>query len=194
MAYIAELCRLFGVSSDWLLLGKEEAREQAPGRCPGCRAVVTGLDKFCPNCGRPLQSGAEGQETYSLVLVNARDDLPAARAALDRLSRKPWCPYDSPVYRLEPNQVDALLIRAPVTLMWGLSAQQAADAMACFRALDQAAVYRDSDGSSAEELIQNPKVPPQSLPTPVKEPMSFGATVGAVILGILAAVLILSFL
>ena len=50
--------------------------------------------------------------------------------------------------------------------------------MACFRALDQAAVYRDSDGSSAEELIQNPKVPPQSLPTPVKEPMSFGATVG----------------
>ena len=196
VAYIAELCRLFGVSSDWLLLGKEEAREQAPGRCPGCRAVVTGLDKFCPNCGRPLQSGAEGQETYSLVLVNARDDLPAARAALDRLSRKPWCPYDSPVYRLEPNQVDALLIQAPVTLMWGLSAQQAADAMACFRALDQAAVYRDSDGSSAEELIQNPKVPPQSLPspTPGKEPMSFGATVGAVILGILAAVLILSFL
>ena len=157
VAYIAELCRLFGVSSDWLLLGKEEAREQAPGRCP---------------------------------------DLPAARAALDRLSRKPWCPYDSPVYRLEPNQVDALLIQAPVTLMWGLSAQQAADAMACFRALDQAAVYRDSDGSSAEELIQNPKVPPQSLPspTPGKEPMSFGATVGAVILGILAAVLILIFL
>ena len=194
VAYIAELCRLFGVSSDWLLLGKEEAREQAPGRCPGCRAVVTGLDKFCPNCGRPLQSGAEGQETYSLVLVNARDDLPAARAALDRLSRKPWCPYDSPVYRLEPNQVDALLLRAPVTLMWGLSAQQAADALACFRALDQAAVYRDSDGSSAEELVQKPQVPPQSLPSPQpsRTPMSFGATVGAVFLGVLAAVLVLS--
>ena len=198
VAYITELCRLFGVSSDWLLLGKEEAREQASGRCPGCRAVVTGLDKFCPNCGLSLQSGAEGKETYSLVLANARDDPPAARAALDRLSRMPWCPYDSPVYRLEPKQVDALLLWAPVTLMWGLSAQQAADALACFRALDQAAVYRDSDGSQtdAKSLTDTPPVPRQSLPSPtvVPRPMSFGQTVGAVILGILAAVLILSFL
>ena len=32
VAYIAELCRLFGVSSDWLLLGREErqAGQQAP--------------------------------------------------------------------------------------------------------------------------------------------------------------------
>ena len=198
VAYIAELCRLFGVSSDWLLLGDESAREKAPGRCPGCRAVVTGLDRFCPNCGRPLQSGAEGEETYSLVLVNARDDPPAARAALDRLSRMPWRPYGSPVDHLEPQQVDALLLRAPVTLMWGLSAQQAADSLACFRNPDQAAVYRDSDGSQtdAQSLMDAPPVPRQSLPspTPVKEPMSFGATVGAVILGILAAALILSFL
>ena len=92
--------------------------------------------------------------------------------------------------------MDTLLLQAPVTLMWGLSAQQAADALACFRVPDQAFVYRDSDGSQtdAKSLADAPPAPRQSLPTPVKEPMSFGATVGAVILGILAAVLILSFL
>ena len=196
VAYIAELCRLFGVSSDWLLLGKEEAREQAPGRCPGCRAVVTGLDKFCPNCGRPLQSGAEGQETYSLVLIDPNRNTSAAYSALEQLSKAPYCAPEFPVCRCTQKELEALMFRAPVTLMWGLSAQRASEALSLFRDPEIAAVYRDSDGSSAEELIQNPKVPPQSLPspTPGKEPMSFGATVGAVILGILAAVLILIFL
>lgn len=37
-------------------------------------------------------------------------------------------------------------------------------------------------------------VPKESLPTPAKEPMSFGTTVLAVILGIIAAVFLLSIL
>ena len=36
VAYLAEMCRLFGVSSDWLLLGEESALERTPARCPGC--------------------------------------------------------------------------------------------------------------------------------------------------------------
>ena len=34
VAYVAQMCRLLGVSSDWLLLGEEAARNAAPERCP----------------------------------------------------------------------------------------------------------------------------------------------------------------
>ena len=118
----------------------------------------------------------------------------AAFDALAWLSRRPWCAPEFPICRRSQEELEALLFRAPVSLMWGLSAQRASEALAAFRTPGMAAVYRDSDGSSAEELVQKPQVPPQSLPSPQpsRTPMSFGATVGAVFLGVLAAVLVLS--
>ena len=94
VAYLAEMCRLFGVSSDWLLLGQESARENAPARCPGCQAIVTGLDKFCPNCGRPLQG--QDSETYSLVLISP-ETLYSTYTPLETLSKLPWCSPDFPI-------------------------------------------------------------------------------------------------
>ena len=35
VAYVAQMCRLLEVSSDWLLLGEESAQLAAPERCPG---------------------------------------------------------------------------------------------------------------------------------------------------------------
>ena len=167
VAYVAELCRI-------------------------CGAIVTGLDRYCPQCGHPLQK--EEADTYSLVLVNPRKNFTAAFDALAWLSRRPWCAPEFPICRRSQEELEALLFRAPVSLMWGLSAQRASEALAAFRTPGMAAVYRDSDGSSAEELVQKPQVPPQSLPSPQpsRTPMSFGATVGAVFLGVLAAVLVLS--
>ena len=69
MAYLAEMCRLFGVSSDWLLLGKETDDASIPARCPDCQAIVTGLDNFCPNCGCSLKASPKVQ--YALVLKSA---------------------------------------------------------------------------------------------------------------------------
>ena len=191
VAYLAEMCRLFGVSSDWLLLGQESARENAPARCPGCQAIVTGLDKFCPNCGRPLQG--QDSETYSLVLISP-ETLYSTYTPLETLSKLPWCSPDFPIYRKDRQELYHLIQSAPVTLMWGLSPDRAAAALSLFGDSNAAAVYRDSDGSSVEDLMASPQVPRQSLPTPAKEPMTFGATVGAVMLGIIAAALILSFL
>ena len=194
VAYVAELCRICGVSCDWLLLGEEGAREAPPARCGSCGAIVTGLDRYCPQCGHPLLK--EEADTYSLVLVDPRKNLTAAFDALAWLSRRPWCAPEFPICRRSQEELEALLFRAPVSLMWGLSAQRASEALAAFRTPGMAAVYRDSDGSSAEELVQKPQVPPQSLPSPQpsRTPMSFGATVGAVIVGVIAAVLILSIL
>ena len=140
------------------------------------------------------QEGTQEADTYSLVLVDPRKNLTAAFDALAWLSRRPWCAPEFPICRRSQEELEALLFRAPVSLMWGLSAQRASEALAAFRAPGMAAVYRDSDGSSAEGLVQKPQVPPQSLPSPQpsRTPMSFGATVGAVFLGVLAAVLVLS--
>lgn len=44
VAYLAEMCRLFGVSSDWLLLGKETEPESAVSKPEiYCAAVVFSL-------------------------------------------------------------------------------------------------------------------------------------------------------
>lgn len=95
VAYVAELCRICGVSCDWLLLGEEGAREAPPARCGSCGAIVTGLDRYCPQCGHPLQK--EEADTYSLVLVDPRKNLTAAFDALAWLSRRPWCAPESPL-------------------------------------------------------------------------------------------------
>ena len=181
VAYVAEMCRLFGVSSDWLLLDRDTEQAQTPGRCPSCRAIVTGLDNFCPNCGHSLRS--ESSDTYSLVLLSSS---PFHDFPLEELSKLSWCSPEFPIYRKDREQREALSHKAPVTLMWGLSASRAAEVLDYFSDPSEAAIYRDSDGSSVEELISSPQVPKESLPVPPKEPLSFGATVGAVVVGILA--------
>ena len=191
VAYVAEMCRLFGVSSDWLLLGQETEQAQNPVRCPGCHAIVTGLDNFCPNCGRSLRS--EDTDTYSLVLTSSATTF-SVYTPLEELSKLSWCNPDFPIYHKDRQGLYDLIQKTPVTLMWGLSASRAAEALDYFPDPRDAAVYRDSDGSSVEDLMAAQPVPKESLPTPAKEPMSFGATVGAVILGIIAAVFILSVL
>ena len=192
VAYVAELCRICGVSCDWLLLGEEGAREAPPRPVRELRGHCHRPGPVLPQCGHPLLK--EAADTYSLVLVNPCKNLTAAFDALAWLSRRPWCAPEFPICRRSQEELEALLFRAPVSLVWGLSAQRASEALAAFRTPGMAAVYRDSDGSSAEELVQKPQVPPQSLPSPQpsRTPMSFGATVGAVFLGVLAAVLVLS--
>lgn len=195
VAYVAEMCRLFGVSSDWLLLGRAE-QGAAPSRCPACQAIVTGLDRYCPNCGRSLE-GAPKEDRYTLLLkppVSEGDASVDDSILLDlgRLSNSGLFPEDSPLHGpIHESEARALVQQAPLILARDLPREQI-DAMldvlfyqSCFP------VYREVTGATAQELVRSGR------PVPIiekKEPMSFGATVGAVILGILAAVLILSFL
>ena len=102
------------------------------------------------------------------MLVDPRKNLTAAFDALAWLSRRPWCAPEFPICRRSQEELEALLFRAPVSLMWGLSAQRASEALAAFRAPGMAAVYRDSDGSSAEELVQKPRCRPS--PSPARSP------------------------
>ena len=193
VAYIAEMCRLFGISSDWLLLGREQEQASVPARCPSCQAVVTGLDNFCPNCGRPLQ---DGPCTYTLV-VNC-GEYPSFRAAEDlrTLAGYHLLPKDCPVTQGQSDeQLMALLQANPcLTLARGLSKEQAERIMEKLSpsAADAFRFYRDSGAGQAGDVSGAQPVSPDELRGP--KSLSFGTVVLAVIVGVICAILLLSFL
>lgn len=187
VAYVAGMCRLFGVSSDWLLLGEESDQTNAPARCPGCQTIVTGLDNFCPNCGKNL--GRAVSDTYTLLL---NPDWPASNVQSDlcRLSGLGIFPSDSPLgSRIQYEQADKLYKSAPCVLATGLTQQSVSRILSEINDEGSFAFYRDSDGSTPEELLEKAPVPSYPFKPP-KEPLSFGM----VVLAVVVAILIISFL
>lgn len=89
VAYVTEMCRLFGVSSDWLLMGLDEGDQGSPAACPGCGGIVTPLDRFCPKCGQPLTSGQENSG-YTLLLADSGEFGYQTYLAVSRLSGRPY--------------------------------------------------------------------------------------------------------
>lgn len=196
VAYIAEMCRLFGVSSDWLLLGEENAQEAPPARCPGCQTVVTGLDNFCPNCGRSLKG--QSSPTYTLLLKGG-EYIYQSPEDLCSLSGNALFPEDSPLAKpIDRERAFQLSKEAPCILARGLTLTQARELREKIKIIDCYSsnfflFYRDSDGDKPEELVGKEPISEETLTTP-KEPMSFGMMVLAVILGVVGAILLLSFL
>lgn len=193
VAYLAEMCRLFGVSADWLLLGEESAKESAPARCPSCQAIVTGLDKFCPSCGQSLQGQASS--TYTLLLKKPdANSTPLSPSDLRDLSKTGWFPIDSPLnQRIDYATAQELIDAAPCILARGLSPKIASDVLNKVLYPASFAFYRDSDGDDPALLAAQEPVPPYQFATP-KEPLSFGMVVLAVILGVVGAILLLAIL
>lgn len=210
VAYLAEMCRLFGVSADWLLLGEESAKESAPARCPSCQAIVTGLDKFCPNCGHGL---GQANDTYTLLFK--LEGLPTYRDVyLDKLcslSRTGCFPSDSPLGQpIDRRQAQELIDASPCILARGLSVTSASDIQSnvikvTYPDPDNFTFYRDCDGDdpavlaarkpvSSAEFTSADLTSAEITSAASKEPLSFGMVVLAVILGVVGAILLLSFL
>lgn len=184
VAYLAEMCRLFGVSSDWLLLGKETDDASIPARCPDCQAIVTGLDNFCPNCGCSLKASPKVQ--YALVLKSA------LTSPEDNLTLYQICEEGvyKPAFSL-PNQdllgyTHKILCQAPRALFRGLTLDQARALQSRFAHPGDLLVCFDPTGNAPlPRLMDRPYKPsPQ-------QGLSFWTTVGAVILGVICALLIL---
>ena len=194
VVYVAELCRLFGVSSDWLLLGMEHAQEKAPVRCPNCKAIVTGLDNFCPNCGCSLQGKPC---TYTLVV--AYEDQISSQVAEEIVSlmNSHLLPENALIYNVQTREEVTQLLdgNSYLPLARGLSKEQVEriidklswPTMKAFR------FYRDGDASHPEDLKDKEPIPISQLQKK-HEPLSFGGMVLAVIVGVIAAIFILALL
>lgn len=199
--YIVAMCRLFGVSSDWLLMGMEGAAGATPSLCSNCGGVVTPLDSFCPKCGQPQSPLPEGDGRYTLLLADHGEFSYALNAALFRLSQKPYCSCKNgaPWNTLSgPDEAGEYACLAPLILCRGLTFSEAQDA---YQLLNTAGatvrVYPDGSGRTPAELELAQPVPPASLAYSGgqnKGGMSFGMTVLAVIIGLAAGILLLSFL
>ena len=148
VTYVARMCRLLEVSSDWLLLRK-----------------LFGLS-------------------------------PSPAADLIRLSKSGLFPEDSPLHGpLDWDRASTLAAGAPCVLARGLSREQV------FRAWDATCFPRcfhfvqDRDETDPRALIEFPGIDPKTMAfSSPEEPMSFGMRVLAVIVGIVGAVLLLTFL
>ena len=199
VAYITEMCRLLGVSADWLLLGEERADEQPPALCPGCGGIVTPMDQFCPACGFNLRSKAECGKAecgYTLLLTPCEWGRPIDD--LMQLSRTGFFGGDSPLrHPISYLEAETLIDKAPTILGRGLSPQQVD------RILDSIAgsyesyffFYPDEAGDTPEELLQHISLSHRQLKlTSDRKPLSFWGIVGAVVVGLLLTVLLLSFL
>ena len=191
VAYVAQMCRILEVSSDWLLLGEERGQNAPPARCPGCQTIVSGLDQFCPACGRSLQGG----EGYTMLLKPPHQWSADPSSDLMRLSNSGIffkAPLNQPLSYQEASEVAS---HAPLVLARGLSKDQAYRAWNTTVFPTLFLFLQDSEEENPRVLARYPGIDPKTLTIQgTREPMSFGMTALAVVVGILAAVVLLMFL
>ena len=187
VAYLAEMCRLFGVSSDWLLLGQETDDASIPARCPDCQSIVTGLDNFCPNCGCSLKSSPK--EQYALVLKSILSS-PEDNSVLYHICDEGiYRPAFSLPENFSLDYTHRILGNAPRVLFRGLTLDQARAIQGRFFHPKNLLVCFDPTGDTPIPRLMDQPYKPSN-----RQGMSFSATVAAVILGVMCAILILSFL
>ncbi|MDM8239896.1 helix-turn-helix domain-containing protein [Pseudoflavonifractor phocaeensis] len=187
VAYLAEMCRLFGVSSDWLLLGQETEEASAPARCPDCQTIVTGLDNFCPNCGCSLKSSPK--EQYALVLKSILSS-PEDNSVLYHICDEGvYHPAFSLPENFSLDYTHRILGNAPRVLFRGLTLDQARAIQGRFFHPKNLLVCFDPTGDTPIPRLMDQPYKPSN-----KQGMSFWATVGAVVLGVICALLLLSIL
>ena len=184
VSYIASMCRLFGVSSDWLILGEENAQAAAPARCPKCQNIVTGLEQFCPNCGCNLKAPEE--PTYTMVL-RSENYSPRISAVLSSLASSGFFPPDSLMEQCKTNS-DAIE-HIPCILARGLSLDTVEKIQKKVKTLDgyflhSFAYYKDSDGDTIEDFADKRPINVTHFAEPDTS-LSFPMIVLAVVLGII---------
>lgn len=174
--------------------------------CPECGREVSDQAKACIHCGYPLEKAKE--DCFALVLLDAGGDLDKTVEALRGVPG-----YES----WEKATVTAADV-LPAVLLRGLPYDECSALAKRFNSLPAAPIYsectnqaqeyrgaarvrviRDEDADDLSRLNEapaaKPPAPAQSEAAPAQtEGMGFGGTVLAVILGVIAALVILSFL
>lgn len=207
LAAAARLCRALCVSADYLLLGQEAPAEEGPKPAPPvvcpCCGAATPAGNVCISCGYPDLRTPDTSEHYALVAYRGVNS-PVAQAAVVRSTRflSTYC-----------GMGDAAVNAVMDPLFYTSAQYQAAGRAVLRRDLPAAAAlwmaaHRPVDGFDLN-IVQDRGEPdgellykhiamalPPRVDTPeeaaAKQPLSFPMVVGAVVLGVIAAIVILS--
>ena len=147
--------------------------------CPECGKEVSDQAAACIHCGYPLSKARE--DRFALVLLSRDSDYAGIiRTVQERLQ------IDD--YTAAKDLVD----HVPALLRRDMTYEEAVELARYFQHNATVKLVQDR-GSSAEELLTAREVP---LPAQEEEThgLGFGGTVAAVIIGVVAAVLLLSIL
>lgn len=195
VTYVAQMCRVLEVSSDWLLLGEESGQiTQTAARCPDCQAIVSGLDQYCPACGRSLKRDAGKSDGFLMLLRLPKDGAFSSTEDLVRLSRTGLFVEDSPLCDpLSWEQAEALAGSAPVVLARGLSEGQVQTIRNKVYNPSLLSFFRDCDEDDPIVMAASPGITLKKPPRP-RQPLSFGGMVLACACGFIAALLLLPIL
>lgn len=208
VAYLAQMCRVLGVSSDWLLFGEDMDTDAPPPRCPNCDAVITGLEKFCSNCGYSLHSLSPVElkkGRYTLVIGEINDYYTAALRLEQFYQELPlndewWIPASLSEINEDGSSdrsaIRQFIARPPVVICGNVDYDTALRAKELLGGYAVLYAYPVEYGEDIEHLQRYSPVDPLSTaaPSQQREHMTFGMTVLAVILGVVGAVLLLCFL
>ena len=147
--------------------------------CPECGKEVSDQAPACIHCGYPLAKARE--ERFALVLLSLNSDY----AGIVRTVQLELLIDD---HAAAKDLVDHL----PALLRRDMTYEEAVELALCFQPNATVKLVQDR-GSSVEELLSAREVP---LPAQEEEKhgLGFGGTVAAVIVGVVAAVLLLSIL
>ena len=195
LATMARLCEALGVSADYLLLGREAGSEEngegtvsvaSPRTCPCCGRQVAG--SVCLSCGYTLPSvPVQGGPRYAVLTSSYSGDEKKHTAALVR-----YCGFTEEEARALCRQMSDCY-GSNVLLRRDLDDGAAQYLASRLRrdALFQPRIVED-EGEEEEDLAH--KQPAMEAPlAPEEQGLGFGGTVAAVILGVIAALVILSF-
>lgn len=193
---VARVCQALGVSADYLLLGRTP--EQVPAGpvpaerldvCPCCGRKVSGA--ICNACGYAQPAVSEGDQRYAVVLTKQTYVVSDFQKHIPELEK--YCGFESAL--LEQAQEDIKRQGSFRLVRRGLT-ESAARHIAAHLNNGYYATRIVLDDGAPEEILGD-RIPAMDVPKKrygSGESLGFAGTVLAVIVGIIGAVLLLSFL
>lgn len=186
---VAKLCRTLHVSADFVLLGKEPDEEAAqkvspPENCPLCGGVV--LESHCFNCGYPPALGRDDDGVrYALLAPQTafQDRSFLKQIDLFRGGAEPASPHAG-----EPN-----IFATFYTIRRSLKKQEVLWLATHIPHTYLMRIVAD-EGEADDSLLEKKEaaMPLPPMAEAPKTPLGFGGMVAAVVVGVIAALLILS--
>lgn len=204
VAYIAEMCQLFGVTSDWLLLGREDSSTPNIKFCTKCGASVQSAGTYCHMCGTHLSNPEPEQplreNDYFLYLTGSGEYSWNVAGMVAMLFAQDWAkptfPWDGS--KIDQDKAWDIIQATPMVLCSGLTMEQAAQGKSLFQNYSHMVeIYRQRDMSEDFSETSRPSASPCYIPTPNATQsqgshLSGGAIFGLVVLGVIVAILLMS--